>query len=187
VGNHYWASLIIDEELGDRPGIAASYHQLGMIAELRGDYAQAERRYQNALTIDEELGDRAGIAASYHQLGIIAQLREDYAQAEQRYQDSLTIAEERGDRADIASSTSQLGALHTERGDPVEAVAYNLTALSIRYDIGSPDVSVDLYWLARQQREIGEDAFRQILDAHLDPDTVMVVLDLIAQVAPDDE
>jgi hypothetical protein len=108
-------------------------------------------------------------------------------QAEQRYQASLTIKEELGDRAGIATSTSELGVLHTERGDPTQGVAYNLAALSIRADIGSPEVSIDLYWLARQQRDIGEDAFRQILDSHLDPDNVTVVLDLIAQVAPDDE
>jgi hypothetical protein len=62
-----------------------------------------------------------------------------------------------------------------------------LAALSIRAGIGSPDVSIDLYWLPRQQRDIGEDAFRQILDSHLDPDSVTVVLDLIARVTLDDE
>jgi Tetratricopeptide repeat len=108
-------------------------------------------------------------------------------QAEQRYQAALTIAEELGDRDGIARSTSQMGVLHTERGDPAEAVVYNLTALSIRADIDSPDVSIDLYWLARQQRDIGEDTFRLILDSHLDPDSVTVVLDLIARVTLDDE
>ncbi|MGH3795154.1 MAG: tetratricopeptide repeat protein [Pseudonocardiaceae bacterium] len=42
-----------------------------MIAELRGDYAQAEQRYQASLIIAEELGDRAGIANSYHQFGVL--------------------------------------------------------------------------------------------------------------------
>jgi hypothetical protein len=107
--------------------------------------------------------------------------------AEQRYQDSLIIKEELGNRAGIASSTSQLGVLHTVRGNPAEAVAYNLTALLIRADIGSPDVRNDLHWLARQQRGIGDDAFRRILDTRLDPDAVTVVLDLIARAAPDDE
>jgi hypothetical protein len=72
-------------------------------------------------------------------------------------------------------------------GDPATAIPYNLTALSIRADIGSPDGRIDLHWLARQQRDIGADAFRQILDTHLDPDTVTVVLDRIARVALDDE
>lgn len=44
-------------------------HQLGIIAQSRGDYAQAEQRYQAALTINEELGNRAGIAATTSNLG----------------------------------------------------------------------------------------------------------------------
>lgn len=51
---------------GRRPRI-----QLGVIAQLREDYAEAEQRYQASLTIVEELGDRAGIATSYGQLGML--------------------------------------------------------------------------------------------------------------------
>ncbi len=101
---------------------AALTRQLGIIAQLRGDYPQAEQRYHDSLTINEELGNRAGIATTYHQLGIIAQLRGDYPQAEQRYHDSLTINEELGNRAGIASTTSQLGVLRTEQGRPGEGV-----------------------------------------------------------------
>nr|MDQ3989659.1 tetratricopeptide repeat protein [Actinomycetota bacterium] len=57
---------------------AALTHQLGMIANLRGDYDGAERRYQDSLAIKEEIGDRAGVARSFHQLGMIAQARGDY-------------------------------------------------------------------------------------------------------------
>jgi tetratricopeptide (TPR) repeat protein len=64
-------SLTINEELGNRAGISASYHQLGIIAHRRGDYTQAEQRYQASLTIMEELGDRAGIATATSQLGVL--------------------------------------------------------------------------------------------------------------------
>ncbi|WP_369077315.1 tetratricopeptide repeat protein, partial [Paractinoplanes hotanensis] len=46
-----------------------------MRIQARGDYAEAERRYQQSLTIKEELGNRAGMANSYHQLGMLAQDR----------------------------------------------------------------------------------------------------------------
>ncbi|MGW1966625.1 TIR domain-containing protein, partial [Streptomyces sp. NPDC001935] len=69
-----WEQRLIEETLTwfparSRPA-AAYTHQLGIIAQLRGDYGQAEKRYRASLTIMEELGDRANIAASYHQLGI---------------------------------------------------------------------------------------------------------------------
>jgi hypothetical protein len=37
----YQKSLAIKEALGDRPGLATSYGQLGLLAELRGDVAGA--------------------------------------------------------------------------------------------------------------------------------------------------
>ncbi|MGV9703034.1 tetratricopeptide repeat protein [Streptomyces sp. NPDC003483] len=120
-----WEQRLIEETLTWLPArsrpAAAHTHQLGIIAELRGDYAQAEERYRASLTTFEELGDRAGIAGSYHQLGRLAQLRGDYAQAEERYRASLTTFEELGDRAGIATSYHQLGIIAELRGDYAQA------------------------------------------------------------------
>jgi tetratricopeptide (TPR) repeat protein len=65
------ASLTIAQELGDRAGVAACYHQLGMLAQDRGDYDTAEQRYQAALAINEEIGKQAGAARTLSQLGIL--------------------------------------------------------------------------------------------------------------------
>ena len=60
------------------PRRAAYIHQLGMLAQDRGDYEEAARQYQRSLDINERLGDQAGMATSYHQLGMLAQDRGDY-------------------------------------------------------------------------------------------------------------
>ena len=112
-------------------------YQLGIIAQERGDYAQAEQRYHASLTIREELGDRAGIAAGYGQLGNIAQERGDYAQAEQRYHACLTIFEELGDRAGIAAGYHQLGMIAQERGDYAQAEQRCHASLTIREELGN--------------------------------------------------
>ncbi|MGH3621174.1 MAG: tetratricopeptide repeat protein, partial [Sciscionella sp.] len=54
----------------DSPRRAASYHNLGILAQARGDYPQAERRYQQSLNINEHVGNQAGMATSYGQLGL---------------------------------------------------------------------------------------------------------------------
>ena len=51
--------------------MARSYHNLGMLAQARGDYDEAARQYQRSLDISERLGDQAGMATSYSQLGIL--------------------------------------------------------------------------------------------------------------------
>ena len=68
----YTRSLAISEELGDRPGMASSYHQLGIVAQDRGRLDEAEDWYTRSLTISEEVGDRSGMASSYHELGRVA-------------------------------------------------------------------------------------------------------------------
>ncbi|MGX9886635.1 tetratricopeptide repeat protein, partial [Streptomyces sp. NPDC002276] len=136
-----WEQSLLEESLTWAPArsysAATCIHQLGIIAQERGDYQQAEERYRAALTIKEELGNRPGIASSYHQLGIIAQLRGDYQQAEERYRASLTILEELGDRAGIASSYHQLGIIAELRGDYQQAEERYRASLTILEELGN--------------------------------------------------
>jgi tetratricopeptide (TPR) repeat protein len=55
--------------------MASGYHQLGMLAQDRGDYDEAARQYQRSLDIEERLGNQAGMASSYSQLGILERER----------------------------------------------------------------------------------------------------------------
>jgi hypothetical protein len=44
--------------------MSSTYHQLGIVAQDRGDYETAEELYRNSLAINERLGDQAGVASS---------------------------------------------------------------------------------------------------------------------------
>jgi tetratricopeptide (TPR) repeat protein len=70
----------------DSPRQAVWIHQLGRLAQERGDYDEAARQHQRALDTFERLGDHAKAAASYHNLGILAQLGGDYDEAARQYQ-----------------------------------------------------------------------------------------------------
>ncbi|MGA5040291.1 tetratricopeptide repeat protein [Streptomyces capoamus] len=135
-----WEQRLVEEALIWFPTLsrpAAAYtHQLGMIAQARGDYQQAEERYRAALTILKQLGDRSGIAGSYHQLGMIAELRGNYQQAEERYRAALTILKQLGDRSGIASSYHQLGMIAQARGDYQQAEERYRAALTIEEELG---------------------------------------------------
>ena len=74
-------ALTIKEELGDRPGMAITYHQLGITAQNRGQLDEAEDWYRKALTIKEELGNGPGMAMTYGQLGLLAEARQQPGQA----------------------------------------------------------------------------------------------------------
>ncbi|HEY7013540.1 MAG TPA: tetratricopeptide repeat protein [Streptosporangiaceae bacterium] len=83
------AALISDTLawLPDRgAGRAALTHELGQIAQVRADHAEAERCYLQALDMFAAAGDRSGVSRSQHSLGVLAQAQGDYTTAELRYQ-----------------------------------------------------------------------------------------------------
>ena len=116
---------------------AAWHHNLGVLAQARGDYDTAHNLYQQALAIFEELGNRAGMATTYHQLGVLAQARGDYDTAHNLYQQALAIFEELGNRAGMATTYHQLGVLAQARGD--YDTAHNLyeQSLHIKEELGN--------------------------------------------------
>jgi len=116
---------------------AAWHHELGVLAQARGDYNTAHTRYQQALTIFEELGNRAGMANTYHNLGILAQARGDYNTAHTRYEQSLSIFEELGNRAGMANTYHQLGILAQARGDYDTAHKLYEQSLRIEEELGN--------------------------------------------------
>jgi tetratricopeptide (TPR) repeat protein len=65
---------------------AALTHELGQVAQVRADHAEAERCYLQALDMFVAAGDRSGVSRSHYSLGVLAQAQGDYAAAELRYQ-----------------------------------------------------------------------------------------------------
>ena len=125
--------------------LATLYHQLGMVAQDRGDLDQADDWYRKSLTISEKLGDRPGMAGSYHNLGMVAQHRGDLDQADGWYRKSLTIREELGNRPGMASSYHQLGRVAQDRGDLDQADGWYRKSLTIFEELGNRPGMADSY------------------------------------------
>ncbi len=133
----------------DSPSRSGWTHDLGILAGARGDYAEAERHYQQALTSYDQREDVDGMARGYHQLGIVAELRGDYADAETHYRRALAIAEQRGDQELMALGYHQLGMLAQRRGDYAEAERGYRQALTIAEQRGDQDA------VARGYQQLG--------------------------------
>ena len=133
----YRKSLTIEEELGNRPGMAISHHQLGNIARRLGRLDEAGGWYRKSLAIKEELDDRAGMAPSYHQLGMTAHDRGRLEEAEEWYRKSLIIKEELGDRPGMAVTYHELGITAQARGRLGEAESWYRKSLAISEELGN--------------------------------------------------
>jgi tetratricopeptide (TPR) repeat protein len=129
-------SIAIDEDAGNRLGLAITYGQLGVAAQERGRLDEADKWYGKALQIDEELGLPYRLAEDYHQLGNTALLRGQADKAEERYLRSLAISRAVGDRLAMSLTYHQLGNTAQERGRLDEADEWYRQALQIRQELG---------------------------------------------------
>jgi tetratricopeptide (TPR) repeat protein len=162
----YRRALDINERLGNQANVASGYHNLGALAQDRGDYEEAARQYQRSLDIKERLGDQAGMASGYHQLGRLAQDRGDYEEAARQYQRSLDIEGRLGNQVGMATSYSQLGNLELERGgSTTTTIALHVRALVIRLRLGIPQARNNLLRLSALRRELGVGPFTSVLSA----------------------
>ncbi len=168
-------------ELGNRAGIARSYHQMGNVSYFRGAYDDAMVLYHNSLKIEEEIGNRSGMATSYHQMGMVSQARGAYDDAMALYRKSLEIDAELGNRAGIANSLSQIGALLTENENAGEGVPFQLKSLAIHMELKVPEISVDLHWIARQRILLGEEELRRIVEGEVGEEQAEGVFQLLQQ------
>ncbi|MEV4512683.1 tetratricopeptide repeat protein [Dactylosporangium sp. NPDC049525] len=121
----------------DEATIAASHHQLGLLARLRGDFTTAQARYTSALAMAEALGDRQAVGRELHQLAELAQQRGDLRAAARQYHQALDIAEELGDAAAVTAIWHQLGLLAEAEGDLTEAERLYRLALADAERLGN--------------------------------------------------
>jgi len=111
---------------------------LGMIAQQRQHFDEAERRYQKSLQIEERIGDAYRQASTLHQLGRIAEERRQFDEAERWYQQSLQIKEHIGNEHGQASTLHQLGMIAEERGNTAEAVRFYEQAEALVVRLNDP-------------------------------------------------
>ncbi|MFI5727283.1 CHAT domain-containing tetratricopeptide repeat protein [Streptomyces cyaneofuscatus] len=156
----YRKSLAIEEDLGNRPGMASSFHQLGTVAQERGLLEEAEGWYRKSLAIEEGLGDRLSMAATYNQLGTVTQERGLLEEAEGWYRKSLAITEGLAHRPGMVATYHQLGSVAQRQGRLEEAEGWYRKSLAIEEDLGNRPGMATTYhqlgWVAQWQGRLEE-------------------------------
>jgi tetratricopeptide (TPR) repeat protein len=164
----------------DSPRRAVWIHQLGNLAYVRGQYAEAERLYRLSLDIFELASDRASIASSYHQLGILAQRKGDYSEAERQYRASLTIEEQLGNQVGMATSYASLSNLAVLANDLELATRWHVQALEIWLRLEVPDAIRSLRALSQFREGLGPETFNRVVaTTATTPDQAEAIIALI--------
>jgi putative nucleotidyltransferase with HDIG domain len=83
---------------GTDPGLRGRIEQnLGILANIQGDHAQAMLHYRRALEGFDVSGDRKGQAIAHHNLGMVSADRQSWEDADQHFRQSLEITRQVGD------------------------------------------------------------------------------------------
>lgn len=136
---YYSRSMKIDEEIGNKDGVAYSLNNFGLIYYDKGDVNKALSYFLRSLKIQEEIGDKEGISLGYNNLAAIYDNLGDIPKALEYYHKSLRIKEEIGQREGIAQGLNNLGVMYRKQEDFKKALEYYEKSL--------------LIWVAMKNRE----------------------------------
>jgi len=87
----YEESLAVRRDLGDRPGVALSLNNLGILAARLEDFDMARAYLDESLAIKREIGDRNGAANCLYNLGLLAADQEDYSSSRKYLAEGLDL------------------------------------------------------------------------------------------------
>lgn len=134
----------------------------GQLAQLQGEWSQADELYREALAIRRELADqlnipqaRSHVPVMLHLIGELAQVQGEWAQADELFREALTISRELAvqlgtpeARHDLVDSLECVGSLAQERGDWAQSEELYREALAISRELasllGTPEAWRDL-------------------------------------------
>src|SRR5262249_29577692 len=122
---------------GDHRGIAGSLDDIGKVLHLLGRYDEAHAKITEALARRGKGGDRRSIAASLSNLGIVQQARGQFEAAFNCHGEAHELRREAGDRWGAVVSQNNLAVLAYHVGEPADARAGWMVALTEAESIGA--------------------------------------------------
>ncbi|MEO6652356.1 MAG: BTAD domain-containing putative transcriptional regulator [Ilumatobacteraceae bacterium] len=111
------SALELMRSTGDKARLAATFHLMGNLSEVRNCGDAARRSYIDALRIRESIGDATGAAATLHNLGNVARHELDPAAAVALYEQSLVLNRSAGNERGVAMNLANLGEVALDLGD----------------------------------------------------------------------
>jgi tetratricopeptide (TPR) repeat protein/transcriptional regulator with XRE-family HTH domain len=138
----FGSSLTLYQRLGNRLGEANVQHNLGMLAERQGRYADGLEHAEKALRLYQAIGNKARQAQALNNLGYYHAQLGDYQQARAYCRRSLTLCAEAGERRLEGHVWDSLGYTEHQVGNLRDAAACYQRALSLLREVG------DRFWEA---------------------------------------
>ncbi|HVH11171.1 MAG TPA: tetratricopeptide repeat protein, partial [Gemmatimonadales bacterium] len=135
---------------------------LGILANIQGDFDEARARYQRSLEAYRAANDEHGCAIAYHNLGMASADRHQFDDAERFFRQSYEIAERAGDRYLGGLCLANHAKVHVARARYEEARQSAEEALAVFDQLGVGSAKADAYCvLGMIYRETGRSALAE--------------------------
>lgn len=118
-------------KLDSKSGLGRSLNEIGLVYDLKGDFAQANEYYCHALKVFDESKDSSGIGQTYLNLGIINYLTSNYTESSIHYHKAMEIGELIKDTNLISNSCNNLGLIMKDMQKNRAALTYFFRSLKI--------------------------------------------------------
>lgn len=164
-------SLVLNEALRNRAGVARAYLQLGLLRERRGDLGQARFFLGEAKGLYTAAGDAVGLATACGHLGFLHHCEGELKEAEALYRKALALGEQWGAGNLQAEQWANLGNLAVQHRQWAKACECFLRARESYLAAGDQrgadnhHYRMGTWWLAQRDLAQARDAFEFGLDA----------------------
>ncbi|MDH5379472.1 MAG: tetratricopeptide repeat-containing sensor histidine kinase [Cyclobacteriaceae bacterium] len=132
---YYLQGLEIQQEIGDKTGVAGTFINIGYIYLNQGLIEKALEYYFKSLQIEEETENQKGIALALNGIGYIHYKQNEIEKAVDSYSKSLKIREELNDKYGIATCLNNLGLIHKDQKQWEQALNYFNRGLKIEREL----------------------------------------------------
>jgi predicted ATPase/DNA-binding SARP family transcriptional activator len=145
LGDTTGAERLLHDALGSTDHLAYvlcyAHCELGGLAALRGDHAQARRHHETARQLAPTTGVRDSVAIADNAFGFAARLRDDATTAKASHEHALSVFTDLGSPTGIAHSLCCLGYAEIQLRRTVQAREHLTKALDIAHGTGRPDIT----------------------------------------------
>lgn len=120
MGNHDSAITLVEKSLavftkiGDKPGIARCYNDLGINYDFKAYYDKAIANYLQSLKLFEELKDTRGQANAYNNIGLIHQNQFNFREASINYKKAYDLSVINGHEDSRLNALNNMGSNYVE-------------------------------------------------------------------------
>ncbi|MBK8987613.1 MAG: tetratricopeptide repeat protein [Chloroflexi bacterium] len=152
-------ALVVQERVGDQPGLCRSLENLAILAGTQGDYGRARELLEQTLAIQRQSGETRPVVSTLNNLAIVLRRLGDLAGAERLYLEGTQLCRQSNNLSSLSYTLHGLGEVNVERGNPDVALGYFRESIQLRQQLGDrPELAISLGAIGMARMYLGDAA-----------------------------